>query len=125
MLLPLVIGVRWPREELVRRIDERLEQRLEHGMVDEVRRLLAQGVSGKRFALFGMEYKHIARFLDGETGYEQMKQELKTAIHRLAKRQMTWFRGMERRGIEVQWVERGDAAMAAGIVRHYQLLPST
>jgi tRNA dimethylallyltransferase len=113
---PLVMGVQWPRQELIERINKRLHQRLKQGMVEEVRQLLLSGISRERFSLFGMEYKHIARFIDGEVGYEQMVQQLQTDIHRLAKRQMTWFRGMERRGIPIEWIDRADSEEAMAVV---------
>jgi tRNA dimethylallyltransferase len=118
-LEPLVLCVRWPREELIARIDMRVEQRLTQGMVEEVRRLLESGLSAKRFAMFGMEYRHVAMFLDGYTSYENMVRNLKTDIHRLAKRQMTWFRGMERRGVAMEWVERGEIESAMKAAAKY------
>ncbi len=115
-LNPLVLCVHWPRDELHQRIRHRLEQRLEQGMIEEVERLLASGVSPERFDLFGMEYKHIARFLRREVDYKTMVEELARDIRRLAKRQRTWFRGMERRGIAVHWVERANCETAMAIV---------
>ncbi|MBD3392394.1 MAG: tRNA (adenosine(37)-N6)-dimethylallyltransferase MiaA [Chitinivibrionales bacterium] len=114
-LHPLVLAVRWPRKELVERIDARVERRLAHGMVEEIRQLLKAGIDPDRFALFGMEYRHVARFIEGAVEYDKMVAGLKTDIHRLAKRQMTWFRGMERRGIPVHWVDRADYASAMAI----------
>lgn len=105
---PLVFGVIWERSELIKRIDERLTQRLKSGMVEEVESLFKSGVSLDRMLLFGMEYKFIALYLKGEFSYEEMVENLKIAIHRLSKRQMTWFRGMERRGIAVQWIKNGN-----------------
>jgi tRNA dimethylallyltransferase len=113
---PLVLCVRWPRDQLHQRIQHRLQQRLAHGMIDEVERLLSGGVSPERFELFGMEYKHIARYVRGEVDYEAMVEHLARDIRRLAKRQQTWFRGMARRGIPVHWVECGDFAAAREIV---------
>ena len=88
----LKLGVTWPREELRRRIDERLERRLEQGMVEEVRALLDEGVSEEFLIRLGLEYKYLTWYLTGKMSYEQMTAELATAIKQLAKRQMTWFR---------------------------------
>jgi tRNA dimethylallyltransferase len=111
-LHPIVLCARWPRAELCARIDCRLEQRLEQGLVDEVKKLLESGLPGRRFSMFGMEYRQVARYLDKQVPYEKMIADLKIEIHRLAKRQMTWFRGMERRGIKIHWVDRADFVAA-------------
>ncbi|NLL12177.1 MAG: tRNA (adenosine(37)-N6)-dimethylallyltransferase MiaA [Fibrobacter sp.] len=115
-LAPLVLCTRWERAKLRQRIDARLEARLKEGMIDEVRKLLHSVVPRERFALFGMEYKHVALFIDGEVDYETMVSRLRQNIHQLAKRQETWFRGMERRGIEVNWVEEAKLEVAMEIV---------
>lgn len=109
---PLVLGVRWPRRELVERIDRRLDARLAAGMVEEVRGLLASGVPAERLLMLGMEYKLIARHLLGEMTRGEMVERLRIEIRQLAKRQMTWFRGMERRGVAIRWIERADLAQA-------------
>lgn len=113
---PLVLCTKWERVKLRQRIDARLEDRFKEGMIEEVRELLQSGISRERFALFGMEYKHVARFIDGEVNYETMVKELRQSIHQLAKRQETWFRGMERRGFKVNWVEEANFQSALGIV---------
>jgi tRNA dimethylallyltransferase len=112
---PVVLCTRWPREELIARIDKRLEARLEHGLVKEVEALFSSEIPRQRFGMFGMEYGHVAQYLEKQVDYGTMVQNLKTAIHRLAKRQMTWFRGMERRGTRVIWIDNADinAAVAA------------
>lgn len=115
-LNPLVLCTRWERTKLRQRIDARLEARLKEGMIDEVRKLLHSVVPRERFALFGMEYKHIALFIDGKVDYETMVSRLRQNIHQLAKRQETWFRGMERRGIEVNWVEEARLEIALKII---------
>ena len=97
----LKFGVTWPREVLRRRIDERLERRLDQGMVEEVRALLDEGVSEEFLIKLGLEYKYLTWYLTGKMGYEQMKEELATAIKQLAKRQMTWFR----RDPEIIWLD--------------------
>ncbi len=88
----LKFGVTWPREILKQRIDERLEKRLREGMTEEVRALLAEGVSEEFLTKLGLEYKYLTWYLTGKMGYDQMKEELGLAIKRFAKRQMTWFR---------------------------------
>lgn len=113
---PLVLCTRWDRAKLRDRIDRRLQERLKQGMVEEVRRLLQSGIPKERFSLFGMEYKHVASFIGGEVAYEVMIDQLRHSIHQLAKRQETWFRGMERRGIAVNWIDEADLESAMRIV---------
>ncbi|HEX3020696.1 MAG TPA: tRNA (adenosine(37)-N6)-dimethylallyltransferase MiaA [Chitinispirillaceae bacterium] len=113
---PLVLCTRWQRTKLRERIDARLETRFKEGMIEEVRKLLHSEIPRERFALFGMEYKHVARFIDNEINYESMVEQLRQSIHQLAKRQETWFRGMEKRGIEVNWVEDANLEIAMGVV---------
>jgi tRNA dimethylallyltransferase len=116
---PLVLGVKWERSALKERIWLRLEQRFKQGMVDEVKRLLDSGIPKARFDMFGLEYKYIARYIRNETGFDEMKQELFRAICRFAKRQETWFRGMERRGVPIQWVREGNEKEAMEIAGGY------
>ena len=99
------IGLLVSREERNRRIDARLEVRLQEGMVDEVRGLLARGIPPEDLIYYGLEYKYLTLYLTGALGYDAMVEKLRIAIHQFAKRQMTWFRGMERRGIRIEWVE--------------------
>lgn len=100
-----VIGVDIDRDSRRRRISERLQARLDAGMIDEVRRLLDSGVPAQELIYYGLEYKFVTRHVIGELSYEEMFTGLETAIHRFAKRQMTWFRGMEqRRGIAINWL---------------------
>lgn len=101
----VLVGVLYPREVVIERIGIRLRQRLEEGMVDEVRRLLDQGVPPARLLKYGLEYKHLTRFIQGECTYEDMYRDLYTDIRRFSKRQMTWFRRMERQGIEIHWID--------------------
>jgi tRNA dimethylallyltransferase len=115
-LNPFVIGVRVARPELHERIRARLDQRLESGMVEEVRRLMESGVSAARLEQIGLEYRHVGRFVRGEVGYEPMREELFRAICRFAKRQDTWFRGMERRGTPICWIDGCDIAGALAAV---------
>jgi len=116
-LWPLVLGVQWERVTLRKRIEMRLLQRLDAGMVDEVRGLAETGISRERLGMFGMEYKHIAHYLAGEVEYDTMVMELLRDICRLAKRQVTWFRGMERRGTEIHWVPEASIEAAMKIIK--------
>lgn len=116
---PLVLGVRWERAVLRERIGVRLQQRLQAGMVAEVEALIARGVSRERLELFGMEYRHCARHLFGEIDYQTMVDALYIDICQLAKRQDTWFRGMERRGIAIQWIDNAESAVALRVVREW------
>lgn len=100
----LFLGVDVDRETRNRRIDVRLESRLEEGMTDEVKRLLDSGIKADDLIYYGLEYKFVTQYLIGELGYDEMKERLKIAIHQFAKRQMTWFRGMERKGIVIKWL---------------------
>lgn len=100
----VVIGVEIDRESRRRRITERLHARLEAGMVDEVRRLLDSGIKAEDLIYYGLEYKFLTLYLTGEMSYEDMVNGLEIAIHQFAKRQMTWFRGMENRGFPINWL---------------------
>jgi len=104
----LVLGVKMNRDEIKRRITERLRKRLDEGMVDEVKRLIASGVTFERLASFGLEYKFLSMHLKGELSYDEMFQKLNTAIHKFSKRQMTWFRKMEREGVKINWLNGAD-----------------
>ena len=102
---PFFIGTLVDRETRNARIDARLDARLQEGMVDEVRGLLARGVPAETLIGYGLEYRFVTRHLLGELSYAQMREQLAVAIHQFAKRQMTWFRGMERSGARIHWVE--------------------
>lgn len=101
------IGTLVSREERVARIDKRLDARLEEGMVDEVRRLLEKGIPYEDLVYYGLEYKFVTQYILGILTYEEMKISLANAIHQFAKRQMTWFRGMEKDGKKIHWVNVG------------------
>ena len=104
-LKSLIVGVDIDRELRREKITRRLKQRLEEGMVEEVRGLLAEGVSAENLIYYGLEYKFLTQYVIGELTFEEMFQQLETAIHQFAKRQMTWFRGMERRGFTIHWLD--------------------
>ena len=101
----LVIGVDINRELRRQKISKRLRQRLDDGMADEVRTLLAEGISAEDLIYYGLEYKYLTQYVTGQLKYEEMVHQLEIAIHQFAKRQMTWFRGMERRGIKIHWID--------------------
>lgn len=107
-----VIGIDVDRETRRQRISARLKQRLDNGMVDEVKRLLAEGIPADDLIYYGLEYKFLTLYAIGEMSYEEMFRQLEIAIHQFAKRQMTWFRGMERRGIEIHWMKPEDVSAA-------------
>lgn len=101
----LIIGVDIDRELRREKITRRLRQRLDEGMVDEVRRLLEQGIPADDLIYYGLEYKYLTLYVTGKLTYEEMFSQLEIAIHQFAKRQMTWFRGMERRGFTIHWID--------------------
>lgn len=101
----LVIGVSIDRDLRRERITRRLKQRLDNGMVDEIRGLLDKGVSRDDLVYYGLEYKYVTMYAVGELSYDEMFRQLEIAIHQFAKRQMTWFRGMERRGVKINWID--------------------
>jgi tRNA dimethylallyltransferase len=104
-LEPLILGICFDRETRRERITRRLHERLGEGMVEEVQALIGEGLPAEKLIYYGLEYKYITEYLQGKYSLEEMTARLETAIHRFAKRQMTWFRGMERRGIHIHWLE--------------------
>lgn len=100
----LIMGVEIDREERRRKITRRLEQRMAEGMADEVKTLLDSGIRAEDLIYYGLEYKYITEYVIGMTTYDEMFKRLEIAIHQFAKRQMTWFRGMERRGFDIHWI---------------------
>ncbi len=102
---PLVTAVFFDRETRRQRISSRLKARLEGGMIEEVQRLLAGGVHPDDLLYYGLEYKYVTLYLLNKMDYQEMATKLEVEIHRFAKRQMTWFRGMERRGITINWID--------------------
>ena len=101
----LIIGLDISREERRAKISYRLRERLEAGMVEEVRALLDEGIPPEDLIYYGLEYKYLTQYVIGQLDYEEMVRLLEIAIHQFAKRQMTWFRGMERRGFEIHWID--------------------
>ena len=103
----LIVGVDVSREVRRERITKRLHERLENGMVDEVRRILDSGVTPDDLIYYGLEYKYLTLYVIGRITYDEMVAQLNVAIHQFAKRQMTWFRKMEREGFDIRWLDAG------------------
>lgn len=101
----LIIGLHIDRESRRRKITERLRYRLDHGLVEEVRALIDSGIPPDNLIYYGLEYKYVTEFVTGLISLETMFGQLEIAIHQFAKRQMTWFRGMERRGFNIHWID--------------------
>ena len=106
----LTVGVMVDREVRRERISRRLRERLNNGMVEEVKGLLDSGLEPEQLIYYGLEYKYLTLYLTGAMGYEDMVNGLEIAIHQFAKRQMTWFRGMEKRGVEIHWLDGSKPA---------------
>lgn len=105
----VIIGVGIDRDLRRRKITRRLDQRLKDGMVDEVKSLLDSGIPADDLIYYGLEYKFVTEYILGKTTFEEMRRSLEIAIHQFAKRQMTWFRGMERRGFTIHWIDAADS----------------
>ena len=101
----LIIGLQIDRELRRERISRRLKDRLEEGMVDEIRGLLDSGIAAEDLIYYGLEYEFVTQYVIGQLTYDEMFRQLEIAIHQFAKRQMTWFRGMERRGFTIRWID--------------------
>jgi tRNA dimethylallyltransferase len=101
----LIIGIKFDRRVVMSRITERLEQRLEEGMIEEVQALLDKGVTAEQLKFYGLEYRFITQYIEDEISYNEMFRRLNTAIHQFSKRQMTWFRRMEKQGFEIHWLD--------------------
>lgn len=115
----LVIGVMLPREEVKSRITKRLKQRLKDGMIEEVKKLIDSGVSYEKMVFFGLEYKFISRYLQGKLNFNDMYQKLNSSIYNFAKKQMTWFKKMEKEGIKIHWISGPDIDHASKIISNY------
>lgn len=105
----VIIGVGIDRDLRRRKITQRLDQRLKEGMVDEVKSLLDSGIPADDLIYYGLEYKFVTEYILGKSTFEEMHRSLEIAIHQFAKRQMTWFRGMERRGFTIHWIDAADS----------------
>ncbi len=100
-----ILGINIGRELRREKISKRLKARLEEGMIDEIKSILESGVSPEDLIYYGLEYKFVTLYVIGQIGYDEMFSQLEIAIHQFAKRQMTWFRGMERRGLTINWID--------------------
>ncbi len=116
---PLVIGITETREIIKERITNRLKLRLQNGMIDEVENLITSGISYDKLDFFGLEYRFIGSYIKGELSYNDMYQKLNSAIHKFAKRQMTWFRKMEREGVEINWLKSDEINEANLLINHF------
>lgn len=119
----LVVGVLFDRDTRRNRITERLNQRLKDGMIEEVKNLITQGVEKETLIYYGLEYKYITLYLTNKISYAGMASELEIAIHQFAKRQMTWFRGMEKRGTKIHWLD-GNMPIDENVGKVLELLGS-
>ena len=117
----VVVGVNIDRDLRRERISQRLKARLDGGMVDEVKALLAEGIAAEDLINYGLEYKYVTEYVVGRLGYAEMLRLLEIAIHQFAKRQMTWFRGMERRGFTIHWID-ATLPMEAKVAAILQLI---
>jgi tRNA dimethylallyltransferase len=118
----LVIGVRFERSEIKNRIAERLKKRLNEGMIEEVKKLSDSGVTYERLLKFGLEYKFITLYLKGELSYNEMFTKLNIAIGAFAKRQMTWFRKMEREGVKINWLDNANFDAAVDLISNHNFI---
>ena len=107
----LIVGVKYDRDSRRRRITDRLKQRLDNGMIEEVVKLIDKGLKPEDLTYYGLEYKYLTLYITGQLTYDEMFNGLNTAIHQFAKRQMTWFRKMERDGFDIKWL---DGYMSTG-----------
>jgi len=116
-LNPIIIGVFDEREVIKKRITERLKFRLKNGMIEEVENLIEQGISHEKLDFFGLEYRYISKYLTKEINYNDLFQKLNSSIHKFAKRQMTWFRKMEKDGVKINWIKPGEIETAEKLLR--------
>jgi tRNA dimethylallyltransferase len=119
--IPLILGISFDRDTRRKRISQRLAERMKQGMVEEVEGLLKEGIPAEKLIYYGLEYKYITEYLRGDSGFDEMLERLEIAIHQFAKRQMTWFRGMERRGLRIHWIE-GQLSLEEKLQEAYTLL---
>ena len=117
----IIIGIDIGRDERRRKISARLRQRLADGMVDEIKGLLAEGIAPEDLTYYGLEYKYLTLYVTGKLTFDEMYKGLEIAIHQFAKRQMTWFRGMERRGLHIHWLD-GNLPLEEKVKRVVEML---
>ena len=114
---PIVFGVKYSREIIRKKINKRLKERLDQGLIEEVEILLNNGITHERLESFGLEYRFISRYLQGQLPRKEMIEILNTAIHQFAKKQMTFFRHMERNGIKIHWIPEGNLKNTLDLIR--------
>jgi tRNA dimethylallyltransferase len=114
-----VLGIKTDRDMLLKRIKKRLNERLENGMIDEVEQLIKKGITLDRLKYFGLEYKFLGEYLFNNISFEDMVCKLNVAINRFSKRQMTFFRRMEKRGIKIKWINNDDLSIAKRYINFY------
>jgi len=108
--IPYVLTAIWFEREIIRqRITERLQQRLKNGMIEEIQQLLKSGLTAEQLKFYGLEYRYVTMYIHNEIGFDEMFRLLNIAIHQFAKRQMTWFRRMEKKGIKIHWIDGGKS----------------
>ncbi len=115
----LVLGIPENREQIKNNITIRLKYRLDNGMIEEVQSLVNSGISFEKLNYFGLEYKYVGRYLKGELNYNDMFQKLNSSIHKFAKRQMTWFRKMEREGIKINWIDKTNLTESRSLIQAF------
>jgi len=118
-------GIRFDRDTIRRRITDRLNDRLENGMIEEVKNLLESGLTPDQLIFYGLEYKYLTMYITGQMEYDEMYSRLNTAIHQYAKKQMTWYRKMERKGVKIHWIDGkinldNKITVVLGMLRKYQ-----
>jgi tRNA dimethylallyltransferase len=124
-IVPFIVGIRYEREVLRQRIRERLQKRLNRGMIDEVKSLRASGISWEKLDFFGLEYRYMSLYLRGEMDYDEMFQKLATKIQQFSKRQATWFRRMERKGTVIHWIDGADYTQLWDLVSEHLVINGT
>ncbi len=112
----LIIGLHEEREILKHRIRKRLKQRLQNGMIEEAEALLSSGITHDKLRFFGLEYKFLSLYLSGELNYNDMSQKLASAIIQFSKRQMTWYRKMEKEGVKIHWLKNNEIIQAEELI---------
>ena len=118
---PFILGVKEDRDKIKENITKRLKDRLQNGMIEEVENLVKKGITYEKLYFFGLEYRFIGQYLSGELNYNDMYQKLNSAIHNFAKHQMTWFRKMERSGININWLNGPDLETATKLLNEIEL----
>ena len=121
----LILGVQFERAELRQRITERLKARLKEGLLEEVHYLLSSGLNPDQLKFYGLEYRYVTEYVNGEIDYNTMFTNLNTAIHQFAKKQVTWFRRMQRKGFQIHWIDgkktnADKLSEASHIIQHHK-----